>query len=242
MNNRRLAVLTISLALPLLFSMGCKAQDDITPGPTPKQTGPDVIVNNQNQPPEHLIQVAGFGEMKTVPDYATITLSVQSNAETAEAASAKCEENLAGVLDAAVALGVSRGDIKDAGITITAVTRESDDAITGYTAADVITITAHNVSTANSVVSGIVDASSSELKSVTYSITDTTTAYRGALAAAMADAAEKAATVAQAGGFTLGAVVGVTETTTDQDRLIGASFETSEIAVPARVTVQYLIK
>lgn len=236
-----LAVLML-LGVLLAGSLGCKAQEEITPGPTPKQTGPDVIVNNADLPPEHIIEVAGYGEVIADPDYATLTFSVSGAASTAEEASALCETNLQSLYDVAIPLGVRRVDIKATGAAITAQVRESDGAITGYSAVNTVTITASDVSTANTVVSGIVDASVSELKSVTYSITDTTAAYQKALVSAMEDAASKAGTVAEAAGVQLGAVIGVAETPSDDSKLVGVDFETSDIAVPAWVTVRYLIK
>ena len=240
--KQRLTMLFLCLGLSAFCAFGCKAQDDITPGPTPKPVAPEVIVNNQGLPPEHVIEVTGYGEVIAAPDYATITLMVQGSAETAEAASAKCTENLKTLYDVATSLNVLSSHIKDAGVTITALTRESDGAITGYSAVDTVTITARDITTANSVVSGIVDASVSELKSVTYSITDTTAAYQEALTAAMGDASQKAAAIALAGEVQLGAVIGVTELTGPDSSLAGESFETSDIAVPAQVTVRYLIK
>lgn len=241
--KKRLPVFPIVLCLLLaLFGLGCKAEEEIRPGPTPKQTGPDVIVNNTGLPPEHVIEVSGYGEVIANPDYATITFSVSGAAETAEEASARCEENRQSLYDVAVSLGVKQSDIKSTGAAITAQVRESDGAITGYSAVDAVIITASDVSTANSVVSGIVDASVSELKSVTYSITDTTAAYQQALISAMEDAANKAGTVAASAGVQLGAVIGVAEAPSDDSKLVGVNFETSDIAVPARVTVQYLIK
>lgn len=221
---------------------GCKADEEIKPGPTPKPATPEVIVNNAQVPPEHIIQVGGYGEVIASPDYATITLGVSGTAETAEQASARCQENLDGVYAAADTLGVSKSDISDAGITITAHQRETDGAITGYAGTAQIVIIANDVKTANSIMSSIIDAAVCELKSVTYSLTDATTAYQSALVAAMSDAHQKAQALAEAGTVTLGAVIGVVETPIDDSTLVGVDFDTSAIAVPAKITVQYLIK
>lgn len=220
---------------------GCKAEEEIVPGPTPKPATPQVIVNHELVPNEHIITVSGRGEVIVAPDFATLTLSVQGASETAEQANATCEENLNSVYDVALSLGVVRGDMTDTGISITAQQRETDDAITGYVATATLTIVAHDLTTANSVMSGIIDSSAGELKSITYGITDASAAYQEALLAAMDDARLKAASIAGAAGVALGAVVGVEESSSDDSTLVGVDFETSSIAVPARVTVSFLI-
>jgi uncharacterized protein YggE len=75
---------------------------------------------------------------------------------------------------------------------------------------------------------------------VTYSLTDASSAYNDALAAAMSNAYEKASALAAAGGVTLDTIVSVVETP-GEDQLVGVAFESSAIAVNAQVTVVYLI-
>lgn len=229
-----------TLAGIMLFC-GCKAAEEIVPGPTPRPASPQVIVNHELVPNEHIITVTGYGEVIVQPDFATLTLNVQSTEGTAEQANALCEERLKSVYEVAATFDVRGNDITDAGINITAQQRESDGAITGYLATATVTIIAKDLTTANSVMSGMIDASVGELKSITYGITDATTAYQEALLAAMADAHAKAVSIAEAGGVTLGTVANVVEASTDDSMLVGVDFETSAIAVPARVTVGYLI-
>ncbi len=239
MKNKLLLV--FALAAMLFLLPGCKAAEEIKPAPTPKAASPEVVVNHELVPNEHTISVTGYGEVIADPDYATLTLGVQGTAETAEQASAACEENLKNVYEVASSLNVLRSTMKDTGVTITAQQRESDGVIIGYLATTTITIITNDTHEANSVMTGIVDASVGELKSVTYSITDTTAAYNSALLSAMDDARIKAETLAEASGVTLGKVIGVVETPSNDNDLVGVDFETSAIAVPARVTVQYMI-
>lgn len=239
MKNRLRLVLTAAALVCALA--GCKAAEEIKPAPTPKAASPEVVVNHELVPNEHIITVTGYAEVIAQPDYATLTLGVQGTAETAEQASMICEENLASVYDVARELGVPYNEMKDAGVTITAQQKEDEGVITGYLATAAITIIANDTSAANSIMSGIVDASVGELKSITYSITDTTAAYNAALLAAMDAARVKAETLAEASGVTLGAVIGVVETPSNDNELVGVDFESSAIAVPARVTVDYRI-
>ena len=77
--------------------------------------------------------------------------------------------------------------------------------------------------------------------SVTYSITESSEAYRSALSAAIEDARSKAETLAESTGVRLGEVIGIVETAFDETKLIGVAFESSAIAVNAQVTVRYKI-
>lgn len=220
---------------------GCMAQDEIIPTPTPKVEKPSVLVTNQQLPHEHYIEVTGYGAEIADPDYATLTIGVSGEAETAEEASTLCSENRKALIGAAARVRIFQTQIKSAGIAISAQQDEEGN-ITGYHATDVITILLMDVSTVNVITSTIVDNSTSELKSVTYGLTDTSSAYRNALVAAMDDAHSKALTLAESGSVTLGDVVGVVEMPSDDSKLIGVAFETADISVPAGVTVRYIIR
>lgn len=231
------AVLALTCAAALI---GCKAESDITPGPTAKPEQPTVIVNNEESKNEHTISVNGFGEVIAAPDFSTITIVVVGNSESAEDAAAKCETLTQQVKDVATAQGVLPGSMSAAGVTLSSNQRESDGAITGYVARDTITITLEDVSKVNAVLSPIIDAGITESYEATYSLLDASAAYSGALAAAMEDAQEKAEAIAEAGDVSLGAVVSVTETPIENN-LVGVTFKSSEIAVNASLTVTYSI-
>jgi hypothetical protein len=53
----------VGAALAFAFvGAACKAEDDITPGPTAQPDRSDVIVNNELAPNEHTIEVSGPGK------------------------------------------------------------------------------------------------------------------------------------------------------------------------------------
>ncbi len=231
------------LCAALLFAFGslaCKAEDDINPGPTAKPDQPDVIVNNEAAPAEHTIMVSGDGEVIAAPDFSTITIVVQGSSETSEEAVLKCENLTEQVQEIAAAQGVLARNLTTAGVTLSTHQRESDGAITGYVATDTITIIVGVVSKVNAILSPIIDARITESYEVTYSLTDASAAYNEALAAAMADAYEKASAIANAGDVAIDTIVSVEETP-GEDQLVGVAFESSAIAVNAKVTVTYLI-
>ena len=242
MKRRTRIAFAFCIAAALFLSgLGCKAQEDITNVPTPKPETQRIVINHELEAPEHTVTVSGFGEVIAAPDFATIMLGVQTTGDTAENASALCAERMQSVIDAAIGLGVRPSDVTTAGIDISTQVKESDNSIIGYTAKESITIIARNVSLANSIMSTAIDAGASEIDSITYSITDTSAAYRRALAAAMEDAASKAAAIAESSGLVLGVITAVEEAPYDDNKLIGVTFESSAIAVSAGVTVTYKI-
>lgn len=244
MNQRKNRLLKAALALVLAAVMlpfaACKAEDDITPGPTAQPEQPDVIVNNELAPDEHTIQVTGSGEVIAAPDFSTITISVQGSGPTSEEAALKCEERVKQVTEIAAAQGILPKNMTTAGATLSTHQRESDGAITGYVATDTITIMLTDVSKVNGVLSPIIDAGITESYEATYSLTDASAAYSEALAAAMVDAYAKASSIAEAGNVTLGSIASAVETP-GEDQLVGIAFESSAIAVSAQVTVVYVI-
>ena len=234
-------LLTFVLALVGIAAFaGCKAESEITPGPTAKPEQPNVIVNNDMAKDVHTISVNGFGEVIAVPDISTITIVVVGTSETAEEAAAKCEKLTAQVKEIATTQGVQAANLSAAGVTLSSNQRESDGAITGYVARDTITITLKEVSKVNTVLSPIIDAHITESYEATYSLLDASSAYNGALAAAMQDAQEKAKAIAEGGGVALGAIMSVSETPIESN-LVGVAFKSSEIAVSANLTVTYSI-
>jgi uncharacterized protein YggE len=244
MNQRSKRLLKAALALVLAAVMlpfaACKAEDDITPGPTAQPEQPDVIVNNELAPDEHTIQVTGSGEVIAAPDFSTITISVQGSGPTSEEAALKCEERVQQVTEIAAAQGILPKNMTTVGATLSTHQRESDGAITGYVATDTITIMLTDVSKVNGVLSPIIDAGITESYEATYSLTDASAAYSEALAAAMVDAYAKASSIAEAGNVTLGSIASAVETP-GEDQLVGIAFESSAIAVSAQVTVVYVI-
>lgn len=233
-------IIAAALACTLAFS-GCKPEDEITNIPTPKPEAQQVVIQNQQNAPQHTVTVHGAGEVTVSADYATIALGVKASDETAEVASQTCAESMQTVLDAAKELGVSAENIKTGAIDITAQVRESDGATIGYLASQTVTLVVDDVQLSNGVLSALVDSSVSDLVSVTYSLRDASGAYLSALAVAMQDAEARALAIAEAAGVRLGMVTGVSEDADAAEDLIDKAYDKSEIAVPAGVTVSYSI-
>ena len=223
------------------FLAGCKAEEEIVNVPTPKIEQQTVVLEREKSAPEHYFEVTGNGEIIAVPDFATVTLRVSGAGETAEEASVACQEEAQKLISAVISLNILKNRIQQRGLEIVSVTDETGKNPQTYVATDVITLTITQVSRTEQIVASLVDAGDNELVSVTYSITESSEAYRNALSAAIEDARSKAETLADSTGVRLGEVIGIVETAFDETKLIGVAFESSAIAVNAQVTVRYKI-
>ena len=237
----RLILCAAVIVLMLGTLAACKEQSEITPGPTAKPEQPTVIVNNEAVEPDHTIVVSGYGEVIAEPDFATINIVTVGASTTSEEASSLCEAMTAQVKEIAGTQNVLSKNLTVSGVTLSSTTRESDGAVTGYTARQTITIIETNVARVNTILSPIIDARITESYEVTYSLTDASSAYAGALAAAIADAREKAEAIALASNVAIDEVLLVTEAPLE-NQLVGVAFKSSSIAVDANLTVTYTIK
>ena len=236
------AIIGAALILLLSFSLAaCKEEGDITPGPTAKPEQPTVIVNNEAPKDAHTIVVSGYGVVTVEPDFATITIITVGASATSEEAAALCETATQQVKDTAGAQNVLAKDLTTSGVTLSTTTRESDGAVTGYTARQTITIIENDISRVNTILSPIIDAKILESYEVTYSLLDASAAYAGALAAAVTDAKAKAEAIAAAGGVALDQIVLVSEAPVE-NQLVGVAFKSSSIAVEANLTLTYSVK
>ncbi|MBR0444289.1 MAG: SIMPL domain-containing protein [Clostridia bacterium] len=238
--NKQILPIICAVCLTALLT-GCKAEDEIVNVPTPKIEQQTVVLEREKSAPEHYFEVTGNGEIIAVPDFATVTLRVTGSGETAEEASAACQEEAQKLNSAAISLHILKHNLQQRGIEIVPVTDETGKNPTTYLASDVITLTITQVGRTEQIVAALVDAGNNELVGVTYSIAESSEAYRNALSAAIDDARSKAETMAESTGVRLGDVIGIVETAFDETKLIGVAFESSAIAVNAQVTVRYKI-
>ncbi len=229
------------IALLMLSLAACKEEGDITPGPTAKPEQPTVIVNNESPKEDHTVVVSGYGVVTVEPDFATINIITAGSSPTAEEAAALCATATQQVRDTAGTQNVLSRNVTTSGVTLSTTTRESDGAVIGYTARQTITIIESDISRVNTILSPIIDAKILESYEVTYSLLDASSAYSGALAAAVADAKAKAEAIAKAGGVALDAMLTVSEAPVE-NQLVGIAFKSSSIEVEANLTVTFSVK
>ena len=243
-NTKRIlrGMIAALLVLAMLFALAaCKEEGDITPGPTAKPEQPTVIVNNEALPEARTIVVSGYGVVTVEPDFATINIITAGASGSSEEAATLCETATQQVKDTAGAQSVLTRNITTSGVTIDAITRESDGAVTGYIARQTITIHEDNIDRVNAILSPIIDAKIIDSYEVTYSLLDASAAYAEALSEAVSDAKAKAEAIATAGQVVLDKMILVSEAPVE-NQLVGVVFKSSSIDVEANLTVTFSVK
>lgn len=154
------------------------------------------------------ITVSGNGTAVTVPDRATFTFTVSTNADTAKAALAKN-----GTIADAVAAALRPAKVQTSGISLDPRLNDQGTAVLGYLASTTVTADSE-LAQAGSLIDAAVAAGATSVSGPSWSTSDRDALYRKALADAVADARAKASTLADSGGLTLGAVQTIVEGST----------------------------
>jgi uncharacterized protein YggE len=186
-------------ALPLLLAVPAQAQDA------------------RPEAPARTVTVTGTGEAYAAPDVATLRFSVVSRAEDASGALAANARAATAVRDRLRRAGVAARDMQTSGLSLgpyydNSSSRSYDQSeIAGYEARNTLTVRLRDLEEAGSVIDAAVAAGANGLDGLSFGIEDQDALLAEARAAAVEDAREAAALLAEAAGATLGEVVTITE-------------------------------
>ena len=156
------------------------------------------------------------------PDTATVTTLVQVQAVTARSALDATTGKADAVVGGLKGKGVSPQDIRGGSLVVTPVfspvitspTGVGGTRVTGFVASKSITAVLHDVSTAGSVISSVIDtAGDSGQVQVSYSIADDSALRAQARAAAIRSAQDSAKSMADAAGEALGQLISINDVT-----------------------------
>ncbi len=167
------------------------------------------------EPYEHQISVEGIGRVTGTPDIATVTLGVDT--EGADVATAQAANGTTvNVLIATVeALGVSEDDIQTANYSVYENTVWDPDTETyesdGWIVSQQVTVKVRDTSKISSVLDAAGKNGATSISGPNFTIDDTSSLKDQARMEAVADAREKADTLAKALGVRLERVVGYSE-------------------------------
>lgn len=161
------------------------------------------------------IAVTGEGQVLTVPDMATVSLGVTTQADSAAAALAANSNAVQAVLDRLAAAGIAPRDVQTTGLSLNPQWSNYDSGpqqkIEGYVAANMVTVRVRALDGLGGVLDAAVSDGANTLNGLTFGLADPEPALREARAAAVRDARARAETLAAAAGVTLGRVLSVTE-------------------------------
>jgi len=157
------------------------------------------------------LTVTGLGSVRTVPNRASFSFGVETQAATARAALTQNAAEAKKLLDSLGAAGIAAADLQTSQVSLNPRTDERGTGIVGYSAITTVTATLRDLSRAGAVVDAAVDAGANNVSGPSLTRGDTDAQYRQALRLAYADAQTKAESLATAAGKTLGAVTAIVE-------------------------------
>lgn len=167
---------------------------------------------------ERTIVTTGFGTVETVPDMASIDLSVTHQAATAADALRMTSEAMRAVIARLEGLGIAPRDMQTQGLSLQPLwTRQisGDDAppkITGFVARNGLMIRVRALDGLGQVLDTVVQDGANTFNGLQFSVQDPSEAVAAARADAVRDAMAKAQQLADAAGVMLGPVQSISET------------------------------
>jgi uncharacterized protein YggE len=163
---------------------------------------------------KRIITVPGAGSVVVEPDVASVRLGVNVLAKTAGAARETAAKTMQAVLDAVLAQDVARRDVRTSLVSLNPTMDYSDGKgprVTGYQVQNSVSVTLRDLSRTGELIDAALSAGASTLDSLDFQLENPTSAAAEARAAAMADARDRAATIARAAGAKVGDVLAVIE-------------------------------
>jgi len=196
---RKIKLLTTFVIILVLASSGVVFAESATDGPP-------------------TVRVSGAGAITTAPDMATISLGVTIQEASAAEAIRKNNATIADVLAAVKALGINESDIATQRFSLRQAFDVGDFTQSrpiGYTVTNSVIVTLRDdLDKVGDVIGAGVAAGANVSAGVNFGLNETSPVYYEALEIAIADAANKARTLARALGTTVTGISAVIETNT----------------------------
>lgn len=162
------------------------------------------------------ISVSGTGEARAEPDIATLTLGVETRAETVAAARADAARAADAVIAALRDGGVAEADIRTTYFSIGAVYDYSGErpVIDGYSVSNTVTVTVRDIDATGALIDAAAAAGgdATRFNDISFGYDDPAEYTRVARELAVEDARDKAEQLAELTGVTLGQPISISET------------------------------
>jgi uncharacterized protein YggE len=160
------------------------------------------------------LDVSAYGEAKAPPDMATIDLGVTGDAPTAQAALQQTSAAMAKVVAALKSSGIEARDIQTSQIGLQpqyAYAQGEAPKLTGYEAANRVTVTVMDLARLGPVVDAVVNAGATNLGEISFGLKSRASAENYARLTAVKALDDKAALLAEAAGYHVKRLVNLTE-------------------------------
>jgi uncharacterized protein YggE len=172
---------------------------------------PSTAQDPGDAPAERTITVSGLGTVKTAPDEAIVSLGVQTQASTAQAAMNQNGERMSAVIRALLEAGVVREDIATSNVSLYPNYGSDGSNVTGFVASNTIDVTVKDLSKLGGLIDSAVEAGANLANGIMFRLSDENEGQEEALRGAVEDARGKAEILADAAGAGLGRVVTIME-------------------------------
>ena len=156
------------------------------------------------------ITVTGTGTIKSVPNEAEFSFSVQSNGATAREALAANSDQMRNVLAALKSAGVEKGDVQTQNVSVSP-TYTDNGQTNGYTASNSVSVKIHDLSRVGEILDAASNAGANDIYGPSLSRSDQDALQAKALREAVGKARKKAEALANAADVQLGSVTAITE-------------------------------
>lgn len=159
------------------------------------------------------ISVAGSGSITVRPDTADVSIGVQVNAATADAALSQANDAAAKLIDAVKGAGVDDADIRTSGLSVYPNYSDSST-IASYTASNSVTVTVHDIDRAGPVIDAAATAAGGAITigGISFYVDDVEAVLGAAREEAVDNARARAGQYAAAAGVEVGDVLSISET------------------------------
>ena len=163
----------------------------------------------------HTITTTGHGEVKAVPDVATVNAGVTTNAPTAAAALSANSARMNQVFGALGKLGISDRAIQTAGFSVSPQYTNGDGnnprRLTGYQVNNEVRVRLEDIARVGATLDALVGAGANQMNGIGFDIANPAPVLEKARTQAIADARARAETYARAAGVTLGPIISISE-------------------------------
>lgn len=167
------------------------------------------------------ISVSGQGQASAVPDQAMLSAGVATVAHTADAALADNARKMTAVFAALKAAGVPERAIQTSNFSVSPqYSNNNNDAqrITGYQVSNQVDVTLDDTKKLGPAIDALVAAGANQINSVNFGLRNNGALMTKAREAAMADARQRAETLARAGNVSVGGVLTISEGSNETPR------------------------
>jgi uncharacterized protein len=163
----------------------------------------------------HTITMTGHGEIKAVPDIATVNAGVATDAPTAAAALSANNMRMNQLFAALKKLGIPDRDIQTSGFSVSPQYNNGDNNnprhLTGYQVNNEVTVRLDGVSRTGAALDTLAGAGANQMNGIGFDIANPAPLLEKARIQAIADARARAQTYAQAAGVALGPILSIRE-------------------------------